>query len=158
MYTIDCFTAETPHGKSPWTKQIFFSHSFCSPRPNLQDKICHMFASEHPEVVEGRWRFIATDVIDSEEADKDVFIDNGGTALDEEYESGSVEVGLRTGVTQSGTEDVEDVQRVVKYYFLSSYMWKPPSLLTQVFNKNKTAQENIFKHICNFRARSERGN
>ena len=46
-------------------------------------KIFHIVASEHPEVVEGRWRFIATDVLDSEEADKDVFIDNDGTALDE---------------------------------------------------------------------------
>ena len=61
--------------------------------------------------------------------------------------------GALTGVTQSGTEEVEEVQRVVKYSSLSSYMLKPPSLLTQVFNKNKKSQNNLFNHMCNFGAR-----
>ena len=49
------------------------------------------------------------------------------------------------------------MQRVVKSSSLSSYIMKPPSLLTQVFNKNKKAQENIFAHMCNFMAREEWG-
>ena len=47
------------------------------------------------------------------------------------------------------------MQRVVKYSSLSSYMLKPPSLLTQGFNKNKKAQEKLFNHMCNFGARLE---
>ena len=91
-------------------------------------------------MIEGRRRFIATYVYDSKEAAEDGSIDNDGATLDEEIDSGLVEAGVITGVTQSGTEDVEDVQRVVKYYSLSSYIWKPPSLITQVFNKNKKSQ------------------
>ena len=62
---------------------------------------------------------------------------------------------MRTGVTQSGTEDMEEVQQVVKYSSFSSYMLKPPSLLTQVFSNNKKAQDNLFNHMCNFGARAE---
>ena len=39
-------------------------------------KICHMVANEHPEVIEVKGRFIATDVLDSEDADEDGSIDN----------------------------------------------------------------------------------
>ena len=46
-------------------------------------KIFHIVASEHPEVVEGRWRFIATDVLDSEEEDYYGSTDNDGTYFDE---------------------------------------------------------------------------
>ena len=76
-------------------------------------KICHMVASEHTEVIEGRRRLISMDVLDSEEAAEDVSIDNYGAASDEEDESGSREAGARTGSTQSGTEDVEEAQWVV---------------------------------------------
>ena len=62
---------------------------------------------------------------------------------------------MRNGVTQSGTQEVEEVQRVVKYYSLLSYMLKPPSLITQVFNKNKKAQKKLFNHMCNFGAQAE---
>ena len=41
--------------------------------------MCHMVASEHPEVIDWRIRLIATDVIDSEEA-----ADNDGADLDED--------------------------------------------------------------------------
>ena len=34
-------------------------------------------------------------------------------------------------------------------------MLKPPSLLTQVFNKNKKAKENIFNNMCNFGVQAE---
>ena len=89
-----------------------------------------MVASEHPEMIEGRRRLIATDVLESDEAADDGSIDNDGAALDEEYDSGSGETGVRTCVTKSETEEGEDMQRVMKYSYLSSYMFKPPSLLT----------------------------
>ena len=87
-----------------------------------------MVVSEHPELIEGRRRLIYIDVLDSDEASDDGSIYNGAAALDE---SGSGETGVITGVTQSGTEDVEEVQRVVKSSFISSYMMKPLSLLTR---------------------------
>ena len=62
-----------------------------------------MVASEHPEVIEGRWRLIAIYVLEYEEAADDVSIDNNGAASYEEKESGLGEAGVRTGVTQSGT-------------------------------------------------------
>ena len=65
-----------------------------------------MVASEHPEVIKGRCWLIATDVLDSEKAAEDGSVDNDGADLDEEDESGSGEVGVRTGVTQSGIEEV----------------------------------------------------
>ena len=52
-----------------------------------------------------------------------------------------------TGVTQSGAEEVEEVHKAVKCYYLLSYMLKPPSLLTQGFKKNKKAQK-ISSKIC----------
>ena len=73
---------------------------------------------------------IATDVIDCEEADEDGSIDNDGAASEEEDESGSREADVKTGVTQSATEEVEAVQWVVKYSSLSSFMLKTPYLLT----------------------------
>ena len=66
-----------------------------------------MVANEHPEVIEGRPRLIATDVLDSEEEDEDGSIDNDGASSYEEDENGLVEVGVITFVTQAGTEDVE---------------------------------------------------
>ena len=76
---------------------------------------------------------IATDVPKSEEVAKDGYIDNYGSDSDEEDESGSGEVGVSTGVTESGTKEVEEVQQDVKYSSLSSYMLKPTSLLTKGF-------------------------
>ena len=99
-----------------------------------------MVASEHTEVVEGRRRLIFTDVIDSEDASEDGSIYNYGAASDEEDENGLVYSCGRTGGTQSVTEEVEEVHQVVKYSYVFSYMLKPPSLLTQGFNKNKKSQ------------------
>ena len=61
-----------------------------------------MVASEHLNVIEGRRRLIATDILESEEADEDGSIDSDGADLDKEDESGSGEADVRTGVTQSG--------------------------------------------------------
>ena len=95
---------------------------------------------------------IVTDVLEPEEAYEYVSIDDDGDALDEWDGSGSGEAGLITGVTELGTKEVEEVQQAVKYSSISSYMSKPPSLLTQNFNENKKTQEKIFKNMCNFRA------
>ena len=62
-----------------------------------------MLASEHPEVIEGRRRLISTYVFESEWAAEDGSIDNDGYASDKEYDRGLVQVGVRTGVTKSGT-------------------------------------------------------
>ena len=47
------------------------------------------------------------------------------------------------------------MHKAVKYSSLWPYMLKPSYLLTQGFEKNRTAHENIFKHMCNFVAREE---
>ena len=47
------------------------------------------------------------------------------------------------------------MQKALKYSSLLFYMLKPYSLLTHGFEKNKTAQEEAFKHICNFWARAK---
>ena len=90
-------------------------------------------------MIEGKSWFIATYVPDSEEAAEDCSIDNHGDDLYEEDDSGSVEAGVRKCVTQSGTDEVEEVQMVMKYSSLSSYMFKHIYFLTQGFNKNKKA-------------------
>ena len=101
---------------------------------------------------------IATDVLDSEEASEYGSIDNYVADSYEEDDSGLVEAGVRTGVPQLVTEDVEEVQGVVKYFSLLSYMLKPPSLLAQGFKKNNKAQENLFNHMCHFGVQAEWGN
>ena len=90
---------------------------------------------------------IDVDVLDSEEADEYASIVNYDPALDEEYGSGLVEAGV--------TEEVVDMQKDLKSSSLSSYMLKPSNLLTQLFGENMTAQEKIFKHMCNFGAWAE---
>ena len=99
-------------------------------------------------MIEGRRRLIATGFLDSEEAAEDDSIENDGAALDEDDKSSSGEAGVRTCFTQSGTEEVEEVHRVVNYFSLSSCMLKPTSLLTQGFNKNKKSQEKLFNHYA----------
>ena len=48
-----------------------------------------MVTPENTDVIEGRRRLIATDVLDSKEAADDGSVDNYGAASDEEDESGS---------------------------------------------------------------------
>ena len=70
-----------------------------------------------------------------------------GAVLDEEDDSGLVGAGV--------TEEVEDMQKSLKSSSLLSYILKPSRLLTNGFENNRTAQEKLFKHMCNFRARQE---
>ena len=65
-------------------------------------KIYHMVAIEHHYVIEGRSWLIATDFLEPEEAYEDGSIYIDGAALDEEDESGFVEAGVITGVTEVG--------------------------------------------------------
>ena len=48
---------------------------------------------------------------------------------------------------------MENVHHTVKYYSLSSYIFIPPYLLTQVFKETNNSQGNIFKHMFNFESR-----
>ena len=72
-------------------------------------------------------------------------IDHDGVASGEEYGSGLLGGGV--------IEEVEDMQKALKYSSLLSYMLKPSHLITQVFERNVTVQEKLFKFMCNFRAR-----
>ena len=47
------------------------------------------------------------------------------------------------------------MQKDLKYSYFSSYMLKASHLLTQIFENNRTSQEKIFKHMCNFGAQAE---
>ena len=76
-----------------------------------------MVEKEHDEVIEDRRRLIALDVLDSEEADEDASISHDGAALDEEDGSGLVGAGV--------AEEVEYMQKSVKYLFILFYMLKP---------------------------------
>ena len=42
------------------------------------------------------------------------------------------------------------MQKSMKYYYILSYMLKPSHLLAQGFENNRTAQEKLFRHMCNF--------
>ena len=67
MYVIYRFTTKTPHGKSPWTKRNVLSLIRFVPLDQIPKiKKCHMVTSEHFELIEGRRRLIATDVLDYE--------------------------------------------------------------------------------------------
>ena len=88
-------------------------------------------------MIEGSQRFIAVDVLDSEEAAEDDSITHDGATLDEEDGSGLVGGGV--------IEEVEDMYKDVKYFSLSYYMLKLSHLSTQGFENNRTAQEKLFK-------------
>ena len=98
---------------------------------------------------------IVTEVFDSEETAENSSIGDDGDAFDEEDEGGLVDSGARTGVTELGKKEVEEVKQAMKYSSLLYYMLKPTSLITQVFKSNKKANKNILKNMCNFGARVE---
>ena len=74
-------------------------------------------------------------------------IDHDGAASGEEYGSGLLGGGV--------IEEVEDMQKALKYSSLLSYMLKPSHLLTQSFENSTTAQDKLLKHMCNFGARAK---
>ena len=92
-----------------------------------------MVVSEHPKVIEGRQRLIATDFLESEEASDYGSIYGDGADTDEEDESGWGEAGVSTVVTELVTKVVEEVQQSVKSDSFPPYMLKPTSLITQGF-------------------------
>ena len=85
---------------------------------------------------------IAVDVIDSEDAAEDTSIFHNDAALDEDYGRCLLGAGV--------TEEVQDIQKALKSSSLLSSKLKPSKLLTQGFERNRTAQEKLFKHMCNF--------
>ena len=88
---------------------------------------------------------MAVGFLDSYEAAEDASIDHDGAASGEEDGSGLVGLGV--------TEEVEDMQKGLKYFSLLFYMLKPSNLLTQGYENNRTAQERLFKHMCDFGVR-----
>ena len=144
MCIIYRFVEEAPPGKSPWTKETFLSIVCFSLDEIPKIKICHMLAKEHPEAIGGRRRLIDVDVTDSVEAVEDASIYHYGDDLNEEDGSGLVGAGV--------TEEVADMQKALKYSFIFPYMLKPSHLLTHGFDNNRTAHNNILKHMCNFGA------
>ena len=135
MCIIDRFFKEAPPGNSPWTRENVFSFvRFFSLDEIPKIKICHMVAKERPEVIEGRRRLIAVDVLNSEEAAEDDSIVHNDADLYEEYGSGLAGAGF--------TEEVQDIHKALKYSSISSYMLKPSKLITQIFDNNRTAQRN----------------
>ena len=106
-----------------------------------------MVAKYHPEVIEGRRRLIAVDFLESEETAEDASIVHDDAAEIEEDGNGLV-----GGIL---TEEVQDMQKALNYSSILSYMLKTSKLLTQGFENNRTAQDKLFKHMCNFESRAE---
>ena len=71
-------------GKKNILSLVSFVHLDQIPKIN----ICHMVASENPDVIEGRRWLIDMYVLDSEEEDYYGSTDNDGTYFDEEDDSG----------------------------------------------------------------------
>ena len=106
-----------------------------------------MVAKENPEVIEGRQRLIAVDVLDSDEADDDASIVHDDYNLDEEDGIGLVGAGI--------TEEEGDMQKALKSSSISSYILKPSHLLTQGFGENMTSKDKLFENFFNFGERAE---
>ena len=64
-------------------------------------------------------------------------VDDDGDALDEEDVSGTGEADVSTGVTESETKEVEEVQQYVKYASILSYMLKTSFLMQGFIENNK---------------------
>ena len=94
MCIIDNFFEETPTGKSPWTKPNILTLILFSLDQTPKIKICYMSAKEHPAVIEGMQLLIAVNVIDSEKAAEDYYINHDGADSYQEYGSGLVGAGV----------------------------------------------------------------
>ena len=60
-----------------------------------------MVANKNPKIIEGGQRLIVMDIIDPDQASKYGVIDDDVDASDKEDESGFVDAGVITGVTQA---------------------------------------------------------
>ena len=98
------------------------------------------------------------DIIDYEEVAEDGSIDDDGDAQDEEDDGGLLQEGESTVLNEVEKTEVEDLQKSVIYSSLSSYMLKPPSVLTQGFKENNKSHNNLFNHMFNFGAREKWSN
>ena len=127
--------------------KFYVSCSFFSLDEIPKIKICHMVSKDNPEVIEGRTRLIAVDVLDYEEAAEDASIVHDDADFDEEDGSGLVGAGV--------TEEVQDMQKYLNYSSFLSYMLKRSKLITHGFENNRKAQEKLLKHMCNFGSRAE---
>ena len=74
-----------------------------------------MVEKEHPDVIEGSWRLVVVGVLDSEKESQDASIDYDGDASDEQDNSGLLEAGVITDMTEVGAKEVEQVHQDVKY-------------------------------------------
>ena len=106
-----------------------------------------MAAKKHPKVIDGRRRLIALDVLESDEAAEEDYIDCDGAASNEEDGSGFVGAGI--------TEELEDMQKDLKYSSISSYILKSSHLFTYGFKNNRMAHEKLFKHMCSLGSREK---
>ena len=109
--------------------------------------MCRMLAKKHHQLINERQQLLAVDVLESEEAAQDASINHDGAVTDEQYGRGLLGAYI--------IEEVEDIQKAIKYFSLSSYMLKPSHLLTHGFENNMTAHEKLFKHMCNFESWEE---
>ena len=91
------------HGQSKMSCLLFVFSLYKIPRI----KICHMVAKDHPEIIDGRRRMIAVDVLDSEEAAEDASIVHDDADFFEEYGSGLVGAGV--------TQEVQYMQKDLNY-------------------------------------------
>ena len=95
------------------------------------------------------------DGISPQETNEYGAVDDGGADLDGEYESGLVEAGVRTVVTEVRKKQVEQMHQAIKDASISFYMLKTPYLIAQVFKQNNKSQKNIFNNMCDFGARAQ---
>ena len=95
-----------------------------------------MVARKQSQVIQGRRLFIVMDIIEPGEAYGGGSVYDYGSALDEEEKSSLGETGVSTGLTETGTKEVEEVQKDVKAISIPSYMLKSTSLLAYGFKDN----------------------
>ena len=68
-----------------------------------------MVVIKHPVVIDGGKWLVSMDFLDPEGSFNDGAIQYYGTSFDEEYNSGLGDAGVRPGVTELVTEQVEEV-------------------------------------------------
>ena len=144
---VDGFVATAVGTESPWRKEnVLQLVRFCPLADVPKLRTCYMVAKEHPDVLDGRRRLIASDAVGEENAE--------GTGEGNNVDADSEDEGRETGDVQE-PDAVQDARGQLSLYSLSSYSLKPPPLLPPDFRTNPQAQKNLVKHMCNFGARAE---